>query len=135
MSSSTIIKADPGYLVLRPEPGDYDAVPYCGVIEDPVIAWEIERGTEEGTEWTAVTAIGSKGFRGGRYPWREADSPGSELATFSPTAIKYPDGLCYDGDTTYPDEASMLEDWNKIKLGNLADWKADRERKLAESQK
>jgi hypothetical protein len=68
--SITIIKADPGYSIVKPElhlGQNFIQYPYVGTYAEPVIAWEITRWKEEGKSRTRVVAIGSKGGRAGEY--------------------------------------------------------------------
>jgi hypothetical protein len=115
--SITIIKADPGYSIVRP----YDDVvggPWIGVYYEPVVAWEIrqeevyeppyEEGDYPDHVSTDVIAIGARGGR--------SDGGCLLRSLVGPIAIKWPDGT-YDEpeEDTHENEADLLKAWNKNK--------------------
>jgi len=65
----TIIKADAGFVVLRPLHGANPERPYEETYQEPVIAWEIVRKVSARGVHALVAAIGAAGGRAGDYKY------------------------------------------------------------------
>jgi len=110
----TIVKADPGYAIVRGTPDcyvPYEIAEYHHASAETIIAWEIQRKErppdnkdDDDPVYTNVIAIGVHGAREPALP--------SDFAV----AIRHPDGHYDDGNGHYfgNNEKELLASWSKF---------------------